>query len=240
MNFEFQVAQAREYVLRKAVLLYTASAMGSAGTLAVEHDVMLEDGKQRLAEGKFVTESFVSELLRMCKSSDMVFLPEQVVAMSTHSVAWIEPASKRTMFFKTHDEAVMAYDGDTIAQPPLLFVARAHNIYVYGLTSNDRPTPDTPLYYAPFWNVYDDGAVCIGSMQLPKTISPAATADFTTAFFKSEFTHASGNKKRWKPGVTYAQFLSMVKQRKRFDIDWLMPMKATVKDALCGNPRTQF
>ena len=58
------------------------------------------------------------------------------------------------------------------------------------------PTAETPLYMAPYWNCYDNGVVCTGSMRIPREKSVAAIDGWEGAFFQSEFTHAAGAIKR--------------------------------------------
>ncbi len=46
---------------------------------------------------------------------------------------------------------------------------------------------------APYWNTYEDGSVCIGSMRVPVSdVSPAVTAEWERGFFESAFTHPAG------------------------------------------------
>lgn len=52
------------------------------------------------------------------------------------------------------------------------------------------------MYVAPYWNCYDNGVCCTGSMKIPEERSVTAIDLWEESFFQSEFTHASGVRKR--------------------------------------------
>jgi PRTRC genetic system protein B len=138
------------------------------------------------------------------------------------------------MLFACHsDPAVNAFDKQIIAQPALLFVARRNGLSVYALRSDERPSKDTPLSMAPFYNVYDDGRVCTGSMKVPGKLDPASTDQWSRAFFGSNFTHATGLK-HWAHTGTYAELLRSVVERGAFDPSWLKKDRRTVGQ-VCSN-----
>jgi PRTRC genetic system protein B len=46
---------------------------------------------------------------------------------------------------------------------------------------------------APYWNTYEDGSVCTGSMRVPTAeVSCSVTAEWERGFFESAFTHPAG------------------------------------------------
>jgi PRTRC genetic system protein B len=62
--------------------------------------------------------------------------------------------------------------------PAMLWFADKENLSVFALTSDKRPTEKTPLYYAPFFNVYEDGAVCMGTVDV-NIKNSASVEEFT-------------------------------------------------------------
>jgi PRTRC genetic system protein B len=61
------------------------------------------------------------------------------------------------------------------------------------LPKDERPTSSTLLMSAPYWNTYEDGSVCTGSMRVPTSaLSCSVTAEWERGFFESAFTHPSG------------------------------------------------
>jgi hypothetical protein len=47
----------------------------------------------------------------------------------------------------------------------------------------------TPLWRAPYFNVWGEGEICTGNVRLPDSLSPQSLEVYERAFFDSEFTH---------------------------------------------------
>ena len=78
------------------------------------------------------------------------------------SVVWFTPSMKRQMFFT---ENLQIPNG--IAEvPAMLWFAGIRSLKVFALANNRRPTEETPLFYAPFFNVYENGSVCMGTVDV--------------------------------------------------------------------------
>ena len=81
--------------------------------------------------------------------------------------------------------------------PPMIWYANKNTLSVFALASDRRPTEKTPLYLAPFFNIYEDGKVCMGSVNISIKNS-ASVEEFVSAwedyFFNSYFSHLLGNK----------------------------------------------
>lgn len=80
--------------------------------------------------------------------------------------------------------------------PPLLWIASRNSLFVFALASNNRPTERTKLYNAPFFNVYENGNVCMGNVDI-RIKKTASIEEFTTTwedyFFNSYFSHLMEN-----------------------------------------------
>jgi PRTRC genetic system protein B len=98
------------------------------------------------------------------------------------------------MFFQSAtDQEANALSGKKFPHPALVFVATERYISVRALPRNERPTSGTLLMSAPYWNTYEDGSVCTGSMHVPTSeVSSSVTAEWERGFFESAFTHPSG------------------------------------------------
>ena len=85
------------------------------------------------------------------------------------------------------------------------------------LLRDERPTAETKLCMAPYWNCYDNGVCCTGSMKIPQEKSVAAIDLWEESFFQSEFTHASGVRKhvRFRGGFL-AMWQSLAGTKERF------------------------
>ncbi|MGC2551930.1 MAG: PRTRC system protein E, partial [Candidatus Sulfotelmatobacter sp.] len=122
-------------------------------------------------------------------------LPPQLRTAET--IVWWCPPCERTMFFRDHgcDPALKDMNGKLYPHPPLLFKACGSHLWVRALAKDERPTAEAKLCMAPYWNCYDNGVCCTGSMRIPQEKSVAAIDLWEESFFQSEFTHASGVRK---------------------------------------------
>jgi PRTRC genetic system protein B len=48
--------------------------------------------------------------------------------------------------------------------PPLVWKADKKNLYLYAIKTRSKPSLNTPLFFAPFFNVYGDSRVCMGTV----------------------------------------------------------------------------
>jgi PRTRC genetic system protein B len=78
----------------------------------------------------------------------------------------------------------------TARQPGLVFVAQAapRQLTVFVVDGDAWPGEDTPLRGGLYPNVYPDGRMCQGSVQLPDTLTPGRQSDWEACFFGSRFT----------------------------------------------------
>ncbi|MRJ09334.1 PRTRC system protein B [Ornithobacterium rhinotracheale] len=104
------------------------------------------------------------------------------------SLIWYTKAQKRTLYFV---ESLEIPSG-TAYTPPLLWKATKQSLSIYALKSNRRPQEHTKLYYAPFFNVYENSNVCMGSVNIDIK-ETTSLEDFIQAwetyFFESYFSH---------------------------------------------------
>lgn len=107
------------------------------------------------------------------------------------AVIWYTKSQKRPLYF---------IDGLGIPSgqgfvPAMVWQATKNSLRLFALSSNSRPKEKTPLYYAPFFNIYEDGRVCMGSVSIDIKNS-ASVEEFTKAwedyFFNSYFSHLMG------------------------------------------------
>jgi PRTRC genetic system protein B len=105
---------------------------------------------------------------------------------------WYTKAGERKLYFT---ERVGIAEG-TASVPAMLWKADRNCLQVFALASNRRPTETTTLYHAPFFNVYENGSVCMGNVDI-KIKKTASLEEFTSAwedyFFNSYFSHLMGD-----------------------------------------------
>ena len=108
------------------------------------------------------------------------------------SVLWYTKSQVRQMYFVKNLEVP---NGKSHV-PAMLWLADKENLSVFALTSDKRPTEKTLLYYAPFFNVYEGGAVCMGTVDV-NIKNSASVEEFIKAwedyFFNSYFSHLLDN-----------------------------------------------
>ena len=101
-------------------------------------------------------------------------------------VCWYRPSMKRTLNFS----ASLGIKGNSVVYVPATFYVIINTkLYVYALMNDERPEWKTKLYNAPFFNIYKDGNVCLGSAQVgkykAKTFEKEAER-FETGFYMAE------------------------------------------------------
>jgi PRTRC genetic system protein B len=193
MNTDIKIGGNSAVELRKALMIYT----GTHAYVTV-HDVLRdEQGRPHYGPPEALSAEFVrnlSELLNQKAVRGIEVLPNNVLCLTDDLVAWWSPAAVRPMFFESAtDQDANALSGQVFPHPPLVFVATERQLSVRALPGNERPNSDTQLLSAPYWNTYEDGSICTGSMHLPTAdVSSSVTADWERGFFESAFTHPSG------------------------------------------------
>lgn len=218
--------------LEKAVLLYGDDSY-DGDTFATLHGVTgVEDGDPALAPGRLLNVEGLRHIHKnLYRTHKLELLPPHVLAVSPERLVWFEPALTRVMFFETTDTYLQRLSGVTCPHPALLFVAGERSLKVFTLGSNDRPTADTPLYTAPYYNT-SSGGVCLGSTPLPATLSVNDTESYSNAFFHSAFTHGTSERllKGWDG--SYGEFWSATKEDGRFSLKHLVPLDYRVVDVI--------
>ena len=192
MRFSIDVGSELELKLYQVVLLYRNDHGNRF--MATVHGVVQQngDGSPVLGAGQLLSTASLRELARQLGTGCPVeFLPDHVVARTPDLLAWWMPAAVRSMFFRAGSE-LEAISGKRFPHPALLFVVRNSVLYVRALFTTQRPRSDSKLAAAPYWNIDSNGAVCAGTMRVPKSLTVTSVATWQRAFFESEFTHPGG------------------------------------------------
>ena len=75
-------------------------------------------------------------------------------------------------------------NGMLFPQPPLVWKVIHGGLSIRALAKNKRPNAKTKLAVAPFWNLSDDGSVCLGSMRCPESTSVASIEGWEKGFYE--------------------------------------------------------
>ncbi len=105
-----------------------------------------------------------------------------------NNVMWFTKAQQRELYFIKK----LGIPNGLASVPPMLWLADEHSLMVYSIANNRRPTINTKLYHAPFFNIHSDGSVCMGTVNIDmKGIK--CLEEFVTTwedyFFYSNFSH---------------------------------------------------
>lgn len=105
------------------------------------------------------------------------------------TVLWYTKAKQRQLYFVDS----LGIPNGKAQVPPMLWLASKNSLSVFALANDRRPTEKTPLHYAPFFNIYEKGNVCMGTVGIDIKNS-ASVEEFIQAwehyFFNSYFSHS--------------------------------------------------
>ncbi|MCL4182089.1 MAG: PRTRC system protein B [Burkholderiaceae bacterium] len=237
-QFRIHVPADGVLTLDRAVLVYRG---GSCGALATLHEVHQIDGEAVIGAGRPMTPRKAIELSRalLKRVAHGGFLPASVLYMDGDLILWWEPPARRHVAFRVddgHAELLGGRErGETVPHPGLVFAASGRLWRVWAVKGGKRPTPETALYQAPYFNVDEQGDICQGSAPRPEGTTIERINVWNDAFFRSYFTHPNvAGKLVRHPGGAYAFWRDMLDGRfARFPQRALVPVETTL-GALLG------
>ena len=242
MQVDVSIGQNHHFALREALLIYrsTENQNGSFGnTFITHHEVNADNrGKQpTLGPAKTLTIEFIQSLVQALGGRVQAeFLPESVLARTERLIAWWTPPQKREMFFGATQGDLGEINGAIFPQPALVWLAMDHSLSIRALKENRRPAADTKLCVAPYWNVYDTGSVCLGSMRAPDASTVASIPEWEQSFYESEFTHGNVGRLTRHPGGFEGLWKELA-GKEEFPTESLIELPETVEEFLSGKRR---
>ena len=185
------------YHPKSALVFY--ETIGTNTDVYVEHFDMDNNGTPINAHPLTVKEANVLAMaLKTDEENSKAFLKPKGILPT--NILHINPSEKGTVLWYTKTQQRQIYFVDSLgisngkAQvPPMLWFANKSSLTVFALANDRRPTEKTPLYYAPFFNIYEKGNVCMGTVSIDIKNS-ASVEEFIQAwehyFFNSYFSHS--------------------------------------------------
>lgn len=212
-----------------AALLFYRSTSGEI--YATQHDARVVDDRPVLLPGVPLTLDGLADFAELAakRTSYRGFVHERVVYLAPNTMAWWLPACTRRVWFATAGD-LKDRSGDC-NHPPLLFIANKRTWSVFALRTNERPHASTKLYQAPYFNVWDDGQICVGNADVPETINSDAIAPYENAFFRSRFTHSNADKLIRRRGGAERLWLDLL-DGAEFPLHQLIVTKRTLTDVV--------
>jgi PRTRC genetic system protein B len=191
MYTSVNIGSTQDFRLSRALLVYGKSSYDAfpyRHPFIAVHEVIHDDDGARLAEGQLVTpQMLIDPMVSLGQSVPIEILPDRVIVRTPDTIVWWTPARERIMFFsdRSDDAALKKMNGKRYPHPPLLFKTSGTRLSVRALLENKRPKSDTKLFTAPYWNCYENGVVCTGTMKIPREKSVAAIETWEESFFQS-------------------------------------------------------
>jgi PRTRC genetic system protein B len=143
---------------------------------------------------------------------------------------WFTPAAIVPLLFQKS----LHIPSGPAAIPPLIWKATAKSLSVYACKDADRPTITTRLYHAPFFNLYENGQVCMGTVQVAIS-SDCSLEKFVSLwegyFFGSYFAHLLIDQSPVEGNIVEL-WKSLVGTGGPFPLDKLKPCSITLKQLI--------
>lgn len=195
--------------LTGAILLYSGEQTASNNLygpnkyqFATVNNIQFINDVPQIMPGRAITEKdleILSEGLLQAntRASTVRWIDPAVLAQGPDRMIWWTPPTRRAMYFKKSPHGKDTFDGANVcAVPGLVWVAfPGRALYVYAVKGASRPTVDTQLFQAPFFNVWGRGQVCVGNATLPSENELWETAAWERFFMASHFTHPNFTQK---------------------------------------------
>ncbi len=182
------------YQPKLALLFYQGK--GRLGEMFVESFDIDSNGSPINAHPLSVREAKkLADALKVGSQSEEMLKPSGILGThilftdpSKNKVIWFTRSTRRQMYFSD----LLGIPNGMASVPPMLWCADRESLSVFALGSDRRPTERTKLYHAPFFNTYQSGNVCMGTVDVE--IGTSLTIEqFTSAweayFFNSYFNH---------------------------------------------------
>ncbi|MBU8882200.1 PRTRC system protein B [Kaistella sp. DKR-2] len=185
------------YHPKSALVFY--ETIGTNTDVYVEHFDMDNNGTPINAHPLTVKEANVlAKALKTDEENSKAFLKPKGILPT--NILHINPSEKGTVLWYTKTQQRQIYFVDSLGisngkaeVPPMLWFANKSSLTVFALANDRRPTEKTPLHYAPFFNIYEKGNVCMGTVSIDIKNS-ASVEEFIQAwehyFFNSYFSHS--------------------------------------------------
>lgn len=227
MNVSIQLELGTRLTLQEAWLIYTNPLNNEVGDVRCCQVVPDHEGGLRLGVGHPLSQGGLEAALEgLAKSTFSLSHPSLLAGDGRRMVFYCAPGPRR-LHFSSADPALGALSGDSFPQPALLFDVSGRRVRVAALKGRSRPTPETRLYRAPYFNVFADDRVCWGSTPYPRGVNSSEPLEWAEAFFSSSFTHPSSPLPTSRFGGTHAQLWQAAQKEGHFKAVWLSPLVRT-------------
>ena len=232
MKVDVSIGEMHRFALSDALLIYRENRR----SFITWHTVTAQkQGPPALGPAQPLTTAFIEDLAEsLSGGATAEVLPENVLAKTDRVIVWWTPRRLRRMFFENTEGKAHQLNGKVFPQPPLVWRVSHGDLKIRALCTNRRPNAQTTLAVAPFWNVSDDGRVCLGSMRSPESASVASIAAWEGGFYESAFTHANVGRLTRSEGGHDALWAGLAGRRRLFPSSALIRLPETLRQFIQG------
>ena len=232
MKVEVSIGEMHRFELRDALLIYCENRRSFITWHAVTAQ---KQGPPLLGPAQPLTTAFVEDLAESLSGGALAeVLPESILAKTDRMIAWWTPRRVHRMFFENAEGKAQQLNGKLFPQPPLVWRVAHGDLKIRALYENKRPRAQTTLAVAPFWNLSDDGGVCLGSMRCPESASVGSIDAWERGFYESAFTHANVGRLTRHEGGHDALWAELEGKRTAFPTDALIRLPQTLGQFIQG------
>lgn len=205
------------------------------GRFILKHPVIEQGGAFALGAGVLLTPQDMDAMTNMLAGQGMHLTQPNTLAVGMQSVAWWVPPSSRTLQFDAkyaQTASIAKLSGVPVPLPGLVMTATPGKLQVFAVKGAQIPQADSALYHAPFWNMFDTGAMCQGTVRYPTACTPENQPNWEACFFQSVFTGPSRTDKYINWGKSYEELLHLAIKQGTFPDETLMPLGRTLGEKL--------
>ncbi|MFZ6876086.1 PRTRC system protein B [Undibacterium sp. Di27W] len=143
-----------------------------------------------MKEGRLASQRSIRKFIKLVigqkVKNELDFLPINILTQDDNNVIWWVPPGKQRVFFNSGADKMSNINAE-IELPGLVFALIESNWYVFAVEGTFRPEPTSKVFFSPFFNVWDNHQICVGSTRVPK--NRKKVDQWKAAFFSSAFTH---------------------------------------------------
>jgi len=160
-------------------------------------------------------------------------LPENLLYLDPSNrgyAIWYTPPQQQELFFADD----LGINNGSAPTPALLWKASKTELFLFALAGAAKPKQKTPLYHAPFFNLHQDGKVCMGTVEIEiteKTSLEAFMESWQHYFFNSYFSHLIDEHNPVKGNIVQL-WQQQVITSKPFPCKLMKKNKLTLKDLI--------
>lgn len=232
MKVEVAIGEMRRFELRDALLVYRENRRSFITWHAVTAQ---KEGAPSLGPAQPLTTAFVEDLaVSLSGGSTAEVLPENVLAKTDRIIVWWTSRCVRRMFFENAEGKAQQLNGKVFPQPALVWRVAQGDLKIRALCENKRPKAETMPAVAPFWNLSDDGRLCLGSMRCPETASVTSIGAWERGLYESAFTHANVGRVTRHKGGHDALWAELAGKRRPFPAGALIRLPQTLAEFIQG------